>query len=97
MAIHESMASVTFDNQVSVMGNLGFGSEKYGIDLVIGNEVESNAWHALVELESDCILLEVKAGLFDTNQPKDFAWWGPEECSDEADDYLKSLIKRISE
>ncbi len=42
-------------------------------------------------------LLEIKAGLFNANESKDLAWWSPEEYSDEADDYLKSLIKRISE
>lgn len=97
IAIRGSMALVTFDNQGSVMSILGFGSEKYGRNLAVGAEVESNTWHTVVALEPGSILLEVKAGPFDANQPKDFAWWSPEEYSDEADDYLKSLIKKVSE
>jgi cupin fold WbuC family metalloprotein len=97
IAIRGSMAFITFDDQGAVSGSLRFGTEKYSDDFATGIEVASHTWHTVIALEPDCILLEVKAGPFDTNQPKDLAWWSPEECSDGADDYLKSLIKRVSE
>ncbi len=40
--IRGSMVLVTFDNQGSVMGVLGFGSEKYGKYLAMRAEVESD-------------------------------------------------------
>jgi len=43
------------------------------------------------------VLLEVKAGPFDPNQPKDLAPWAPEEGSDAAANYLNRLLERISD
>jgi hypothetical protein len=51
----------------------------------------------VVALEPGCVLLEVKAGPFDPNQPKDLAPWAPEEGSEAAADYLNFLLERISE
>ena len=97
IAIRGSMALITFDDQGYVTGILRFGSEKHGIDLAAGAEVASSTWHTVVALEPGCVLLEVKAGPFDPNQPKDLAPWAPEEGSEAAVDYLNFLLERISE
>ncbi len=97
IAIRGSVAFITFDDQGAVSGSLRFGTEKYSNDFSSGIEVASHTWQTVIALEPGCILLEVKAGPFDANQPKDLALWSPEECSDGADDYLKSLIKRVPE
>jgi hypothetical protein len=59
--------------------------------------VASTSWHTVIALEPGCVLLEVKAGPFDPNQPKVLAPWAPEEGSDAAGDYLSRLIERVSE
>jgi len=91
IAIRGSMALITFDDQGSVAGILRFGSEKHGSDLAAGAEVASSTWHTVVALEPGCVLLEVKAGPFDPNQPKDLASWAPEEGSAMAQSYLQGL------
>lgn len=96
IAIRGSMALVTFDDQGAVTGVLRFGSEKIGRDLAVGAEVASSTWHTVVALEPGCVLLEVKAGPFDPNQPKDLASWAPEEGSQAAECYLQHLISGIS-
>jgi cupin fold WbuC family metalloprotein len=96
IAIRGLMALITFDDQGSVTGILRFGSEKHGIDTAAGAEVASSIWHTVVALEAGCVLLEVKAGPFDPNQPKDLAPWAPEEGSQAAESYLRHLIFRMS-
>ena len=91
IAIRGSMALITFDDQGSVAAILRFGSEKHGSDLAAGAEVASSTWHTVVALEPGCVLLEVKAGPFDPNQPKDLASWAPEEGSAMAQSYLQGL------
>ena len=85
------MALITFDDKGSVTGILRFGSEKHGSDLAAGAEVASSTWHTVIALEAGCVLLEVKAGPFDPNQPNDLAPWGPEEGSALAQSYLQGL------
>jgi cupin fold WbuC family metalloprotein len=93
IAIRGSMALMSFDDHGAVTGVLGFGSEKYGRNMAVGAEVASNTWHTVVALEPGCVLLEVKAGPFDPNQPKDLAPWAPEEGSAMAQSYLKGLAE----
>jgi cupin fold WbuC family metalloprotein len=94
IAIRGSMALITFDHQGSVTGILRFGFEKQGSDLAAGAEVASSIWHTVVALEPGSVLLEVKAGPFDPNQPKDLAPWAPEEGSSMAQGYLQEMVER---
>ena len=96
IAVRGSMALITFDDQGAVTDVLRFGSEKHGRSLAVGAEVASSIWHTVVALEPGCVLLEVKAGPFDPNQPKDLAPWAPEEGSEAAADYLNRLLERIT-
>jgi cupin fold WbuC family metalloprotein len=89
------MAFITFDDQGSVTGILRLGSQCHGSDLAAGVEVASSTWHTVVALESGCVLLELKGGPFDPNQPKDLASWAPEEGSQAAESYLQHLMFRI--
>lgn len=97
IAIRGSMALITFDEQGSVTGILRFGSQNHGSDLAAGAEVVYSTWHTVVALEPGCMLLEVKAGPFDPNKPKDLAPWAPEEGSEAAADYLNRLLEKIGE
>ena len=93
IAVRGLMALVTFDEQGCVTGILRFGSEKYGHDIAVGAEVPANTWHTVIALEQGSILLEVKAGPFDPNLPKDLAPWAPDEGSPAVESYLSRLIE----
>jgi cupin fold WbuC family metalloprotein len=95
IAVRGVMAMVTFDEQGAVTNVLRFGSEKHGDEMAAGAEVSSSTWHTVIALEPGCVLLEVKAGPFDPNQPKDLAPWAPEEGTFSAVSYLQQLMLRI--
>lgn len=98
IAVRGLMALVTFDEQGNVIGVLRFGSERHDRGLAIGAEVPATTWHTVIALQPGCILLEVKEGPFDPNQPKDLAFWAPEEGSSDAPTYLEQIIqKTVSE
>jgi cupin fold WbuC family metalloprotein len=91
IAIRGTMALFTFNDEGAIQGVLRLASDGYGGNAVVGAEVPANVWHTVVALESGCVLLEVKAGPFDPNQPKDLAAWAPEEGTQEASIYLRGL------
>ena len=96
IAVRGAMAMVTFDDQGAVTNVLRFGSEKHGDDMAIGVEVSSGTWHTVIALETGCVLLEVKAGPFDPNQPKDLAPWAPQEDSAAARGYFDRIVELIA-
>lgn len=93
IAVRGYMALVTFDEQGMVTGVVRFGVDQNGEGLAIGADVFANTWHTVIALEPGCVLLEVKAGPFDPNQPKDLAPWAPDEGSATATEYLNKLIE----
>jgi cupin fold WbuC family metalloprotein len=97
IAIRGLMALVNFDDQGAVTNVLRFSTERHGEKVAVGAEVLSNTWHTVIALEPGCVLLEVKAGPFDPNQPKDLAPWAPEEGTSSAVSYLQQLMLRIKE
>ena len=97
IAVRGVMALVTFDDQGSVTKVLRFGTQSYGDEMAVGAEVSSITWHTVIALEPRCVLLEVKAGPFDPNRPKNLAPWAPEEGCDEASAYLGRLLERVCE
>jgi cupin fold WbuC family metalloprotein len=94
IAVRGLMALVTFDEQGMVTGVIRFGAGSNGDGSAVGAEVSANTWHTVIALESGCVLLEVKAGPFDPNQPKDLAPWAPDEGS-AASEYLNKLIESV--
>jgi len=95
IAVRGAMALVTFDDHGAVTGVVRFGSEKHANDAAAGVEVTPSTWHTVVALEAGSVLLEVKAGPFDPNQPKDLAPWAPAEGTPDADSYLQRLIAKV--
>jgi len=95
IAVRGVMALVTFDDQGDLINVTRFGTESHGEDMALGAEVPSSTWHTVIALEPGCVLLEVKAGPFDPNQPKNLATWAPEEGSDLARDYLNRLFEMV--
>jgi cupin fold WbuC family metalloprotein len=55
-------------------------------------DIEANVWHAMLVWYPDTVLYEFKRGPYDVDEDKQFAPWSPEEGSEEADAYLKSLL-----
>ena len=96
IAVLGVMALVTFDDIGRITSVLRFGTERLGGDIAIGAEIPASTWHTVIALEPSCMLLEVKAGPFDPNQPKDLAPWAPKEGSPSAGIYLQHLISRIN-
>ena len=93
IAIRGSLALLTFDDLGVVKGVLRFGSQNSASSVAAGAEVSPLTWHTVVALEPGSVLLEVKAGPFDPNQPKDRAIWAPEEGSAESRVYLDKLVQ----
>ncbi len=96
IAVRGLMALVTFDEQGNVTSSVRFGVDRNRESLAVGAEVTANTWHTVIALEPGCVLLEVKAGPFDPNQPKDLATWAPKEGSSAASEYLDDLIEIVS-
>lgn len=95
VAVRGLMALVTFGDDGNVTEVVRLGTERYGVNARPLAELSSDVWHTVVALESGCVLLEIKAGPFDPDQPKDLALWAPEENSEEAQAYLSKLLERI--
>ena len=87
---------VTLNDQGAVTNVLRFGTERHGDKMAVGAEVSSSTWLTVIALEPGCVLLEVKAGPFDPNQPKDLAPWAPEENSAAARDYYDQMVELIA-
>lgn len=97
IAVRGVMALVTFDEKGDVINVMRFGTERHGGDMALGAEVPSSTWHTVIALEPGCVLLEIKAGPFDPNQPKDLAPWAPEEGTVIAHDYLNRLLAMVNQ
>ena len=90
------MAMVTFDDQGAVTNVLRFGTERHGDQLAVGAEVSSSTWHTVIALEPGCVLLEVKAGPFDPNQPRYLAPWAPDETPVAARAFSDRKVELVS-
>lgn len=95
IAIRGLMGLLTFNEQGMVTEVLRFGADRNEEGLAVGVEVPANTWHTVVALEPGCVLLEVKAGPFDTNRPKNLAPWAPDENTAQATTYLQMLLSYI--
>ena len=96
IAVRGLMALVEFDEQGKVKGIVRFGASRNGEGLAVGAEISANKWHTVIALVPGCVLLEVKAGPFDANQPKDLAPWAPDEGSAAAAEYLEKLKESVT-
>ncbi len=95
IAVRGLLALVTFDDYGNVTGIVRFGSDRHGEGVTVGAELQSKTWHTVIALEAGSILLEVKRGPFDPNQPKDFALWAPNDNDPNSQKYLQLLVSKI--
>lgn len=97
VAVRGLMALIIFNDEGQVANVVRFGTERFGGDCSVAVEIPPAVWHTVIALEESCVLLEVKAGPFDSSQPKDLASWAPEEGSIGAPDYLEKLEEYVKE
>jgi cupin fold WbuC family metalloprotein len=89
-------ALVVFDEQGSPQQVSVFGTQLFG-DIPPGVELSPGAWHTVVALSDEAVLLEIKAGPFDPQAAKELAPWAPEEGTPQATHFLRSLHQLIAE
>lgn len=65
---------LTFDNEGRVTGRMDLGSGK-----VKALEVPAGAWHSVVALSDDAVIMEIKTGPYVPTATDDFAPWSPPE------------------
>ena len=76
---------LVFDDAGQVVQQLKLGTERHaapGVGPVV--DMPAGTWHTVLALTPDAVLLEGKAGPFDTQGPREFADWAPEEGTAEA-------------
>ena len=97
IAVRGLFALITFSDEGEITDIVRFGSEKYQGhgDWSAGIELPAGTWHSLVALVPGSVLMEVKAGPFNPQAPKEFAPWSPEEGSAEAAAYRDSLVSAV--
>jgi cupin fold WbuC family metalloprotein len=93
VAVRGMFALVIFGGDGAVQEVVRFGTEKYGEaeGLSVGVDLPPGTWHTIVALVPDAVLLELKAGPFDSKAAKEPAPWAPEEGSVDALPYLQRL------
>ena len=95
IAIRGQMALFVFDDEGKVTRPVLLGTEGAGERFNAAIEVSSADWHTVIALTPGSVLLEVKAGPFDPERPKDYAPWAPAEASPESSDYLRGLLRLV--
>jgi cupin fold WbuC family metalloprotein len=79
LAVQGLAALVVFDDAGGITGVVPFGSETHGggVAIALGVEHAPGVWHTVVSLSPVCTLIELKAGPFNPNGPKEFAPFAP--------------------
>ncbi|MFM8468317.1 MAG: WbuC family cupin fold metalloprotein [Oxalobacteraceae bacterium] len=95
IAVRGLFALTIFNDEGVIADIVRLASEKYldTADGSVGVELPSGTWHSLVALVPGSVLMEVKAGPFNPQAPKEFAPWSPEEGSAAVQDYLAALVR----
>ncbi len=93
VAVRGLFALVTFDDGGEVQEIVRFGTELHGghAGINVGVDLPPGTWHTIIALVSGSVLLELKAGPFDSKAAKEPAFWAPEEGSDEARIFLERI------
>lgn len=98
IAVKGLFALIIFDEAGNIIRISKFGTEKFltqGVNNV-GIELSPDAWHTVLALVEDSILLEVKSGPFISSAAKEIAPWAPAEDSSDALNYFNNLKKSVT-
>ena len=93
LAVRGLMALLVFDDAGEVMQVVRFGAGQIGEaqGAAVGVETPPGVWHSLVALEPGSAFIEIKAGPFDPDAPREFAAWAPAEGAPQVEAYLARL------
>lgn len=97
IAVQGEMVLILFDDKGSIVEFhfLGAASSSARPGRSVGVEIPHGMWHTVLAMESANILLEIKAGPFDPEKPKELAEWAPKEGSCDAGRYLDQLRSAV--
>lgn len=97
VAVRGLMGLVLFDSDGGWRDIVVFGTEAYRqlYSCAVGVEVRSSDWHTVVAVTEEAVLLEVKAGPFQSERAKEFAEWAPPENTPEAAVYWRDLQSTV--
>ncbi len=95
IAIRGLMMLFTFDDEGNVVDMVPFGVSCERRDVAAVVEIPPGRWHTVIALEPGSVMLELKAGPFDPEHPKEMALWAPEDGSREVADYLQGLFRMV--
>lgn len=95
IAIRGLMMLFTFDDEGDVVNMVPFGVYREGKEIAAVVEIPPGCWHTVIALEPGSVMLELKAGPFDPEHPKEMAPWAPEDGSVEAMGYLRWLFELV--
>jgi len=93
MAIRGKFLLVTFTDAGDIASIVPFGD---GCD-VVAIDLPAGIWHSLLALEAGSVFFETKPGPYVALSDKDFAPWAPAEGTPEAQNYLASLVKIVTQ
>ncbi len=89
IVLRGSICFVVFDDEGQAQEHtvLSALSDRIGVD------AEPGVFHTFFAVEEDTVLFETKPGPYERGSDKDFAPWAPEENSEGAEEYLRTLQK----
>lgn len=84
-------AVVLFDDSGDIEEVLHLGAGPRDAQVACAVEAPARHWHAVVALEASSVLVEIKAGPFNPDGPRELAPWAPQEGTPQAAEYLRHL------
>lgn len=88
VAIKGIFAVIFFEEKGAIQNIFILGSQHEREIINYAIFIPFDQWHTVISLELGSVLLEVKEGPFDPDQPKDMANWAPEENTISASSYI---------
>lgn len=90
VALRGQFAVVLFDNEGNIERVIPFGAGD-SVSPRCAIEVSGDCWNSVLSLMHGSVLLEVKAGPFNPDEPNEFPSWAPEVGTPEAREYVRTL------
>jgi cupin fold WbuC family metalloprotein len=90
VALRGQFAVVLFDDGGNVERVIPFGAGD-GVSMGAAVEVSGDCWNSVLSLAHGSVLLEVKAGPFNPDEPNEFPSWAPAAGTPETQEYVRML------
>lgn len=90
VALRGLFAVMLFDEEGNVERVTPFGVG-VGVSMVPMVEISGDCWNSVLSLAHGSVLLEVKAGPYNPDEPNEFPSWAPADGTQEAQKYARML------